>query len=225
MCSTGKTLKLHLGCGQRYLQGYVNIDFPLSSHSVQESSVADVHADILSLRFDARTIAEIRLHHVFEHFSRPVACALLSSWDSWLAPEGRLHIEVPDFRATSIRALNPFFTRKSRMVAMRHIFGSHEAPWAAHQEGYSQKDLKLLLGTYGFDVVSIKKNSWKGTFNFEMIALKSDGSPKSREHFSTATRRYLTSLLLDDSDSEQRLLEVWMQIYTRHVNKTWAMEK
>ena len=76
--------KLHLGCGQRYLEGYVNIDFPAAEHTVQEQSVADRHADLLCLSYPAGSIDEIRLHHVFEHFDRHTACALMASWQSWL---------------------------------------------------------------------------------------------------------------------------------------------
>jgi predicted SAM-dependent methyltransferase len=65
--------KLHLGCGQRHLEGYINIDFPASEHSVQDKSVADIQADITQLSYPASSIDEVRLHHVFEHFPRPVA--------------------------------------------------------------------------------------------------------------------------------------------------------
>jgi predicted SAM-dependent methyltransferase len=82
-------VKLHLGYGQRYLEGYVNIDFPVSEDTLQKDNVADLHAGILGLRYPVGSVEEIRLHHVFEHFSRPVACALLASWFSWLYPGGK----------------------------------------------------------------------------------------------------------------------------------------
>ena len=43
-----QTIRLHLGCGENHLDGYVNIDFPQSSHSVQENSGADYFVNFLN---------------------------------------------------------------------------------------------------------------------------------------------------------------------------------
>ncbi len=214
-------MKLHLGCGQRYLQGYNNIDFPSSSHSVQEKSVADLQADILSLRFAHQSIEEIRLHHVYEHFPRPVASALLVSWFSWLEPGGVLHIEVPDFQKTARRILNPFVTFKKKAVAERHLFGSHEAGWAVHCEGYTPETLKKMLEYFGFKVIKIKKNSWLGTYNFELYACKT-AKEISLNEFAIITKNYLKEFLLDEGVSETRLLIVWLDIYSHQIEKSWA---
>lgn len=101
-------MKLHLGCGQRYFEGYVNIDYPLTEHSVQQTSVADELHNLFDLRYKKETIDEVRLHHVFEHFSRAQACAMLAAWNSWLKPGGIVHIEVPDFDRTA-RAVHLFW--------------------------------------------------------------------------------------------------------------------
>lgn len=65
-----ETLKLYLGCGEKYLQGYRNIDFPILNHSVQAKSVADKLIDIRLLKFSPISITEVRPHHLFEHFDR-----------------------------------------------------------------------------------------------------------------------------------------------------------
>ena len=97
--------RLHLGCGERYLEGYVNIDYPLDQHSVQISSPADLHADITELSYEPATVAEVRLHHVFEHFDRVTALRLLIDWYAWLEEGGLLLIETPDFEASVRRFL------------------------------------------------------------------------------------------------------------------------
>lgn len=214
-------MKLHLGCGQRYLDGYVNIDFPPSSHSVQEKSLADLETDISCLKYASETIEEIRLHHVFEHFSRPIACALLASWFSWLKPGGSIHLEVPDFQKTARAILSPFSSFKERAVAERHLFGSHEAVWAIHCEGYTPVMLKKIIEAYGFKVIRILKNSWRGTYNFELFGEKKPAKI-TRSDFEGITAEYLKNYLLDDSESETRLLRVWMEIYIKQIEKSWA---
>jgi len=213
-------VKLHLGCGQQYLEGYTNIDFPLSSHSVQQTSVADIHADILSLHYPANTVEEVRLHHVFEHFTRPVACALLASWSSWLTYGGKIHIEVPDFQMTARAMLRPLASTKRQSVAERHIFGSHEAGWAVHCEGYTPKSLTRCVNEYGFRLLSIKKNRWRGIYNFVLIGQKT--AQLSLEDLEEATERYLEIFMVDSSESERRLLSVWMDMYREQVKKSWA---
>jgi predicted SAM-dependent methyltransferase len=213
-------LKLHLGCGQNYLQGYQNIDFPLSEHTVQTDSVADLHANLLDLSYPSEVIDEVRLHHVFEHFPRYAACALVASWQSWLRVGGRLRIEVPDLVLTGLAAINPFLSRKHRGVAERHLFGSHEADWAAHREAYGVKQLRALVRAYGFSVEQIKRSRWRGTFNFDLSAVKQ--RTLSKAVCETSTQAYLEQFLLDDSPGELRLLDTWMSLYSRQIERTWA---
>jgi predicted SAM-dependent methyltransferase len=216
-------MKLHLGCGQRYFEGYVNIDFPLSGHSVQTTSVADEHADITALRYHKGEVDEVRLHHVFEHFTRPVACALVASWRSWLKPKGVLHIEVPDFQKTAKAMLKRFVPFKKQAVAERHLFGSHEASWAVHCDGYTPKTLGFFVECYGFQILEVKKNSWLGTHNFEIIAQKNTQS-LSRADLLQRTKEFLRNYLVDDSEGELRLLEIWLDIYNKQVEKCWAYD-
>jgi predicted SAM-dependent methyltransferase len=213
-------MKLHLGCGQRYLEGYVNIDFPSSEHTVQEKSVADVHADLVRLRYPAGEVEEVRLHHVFEHFPRPVACALLASWNSWLRDDGLVHIEVPDLTRTAWAVINPFSRFQRRAVAERHLFGSHEAPWAVHCEGYSKKLLSEMLNAFGFEVVKVRRNSWRGTYNLEIIGRKKQCC-SAKPDFDSACREFLSQFLVDSS--EVKLLEVWMELYRAQLDLTWAV--
>ena len=130
-------MRLHLGCGHRYLDGYVNIDLPLFEHGIPVRRGPDRYADIADLRFEKSTVDEIRLHHVFEHFGRPQACALLVAWRSWLKAGGRLRIEVSDFNRTALTMLSPASGLRCECVGARHLFGSNEAPWAIHLDATS----------------------------------------------------------------------------------------
>ena len=221
LLSNYSIMKLHLGCGQHYIKGYSNIDFPSSKHTVQSTTVADLYADITKLRYPKNSIDEIRLHHVYEHFTRPTALALLSSWWSWLKPGGILRIEVPDFDKTASRILNPFINTKQKYVALRHIFGSQEAPWANHYEGWSEDRLKTILLNFGFQPIKTQRNSWRGTYNIEIFATKVD-QVMEKKQFEHRAESVLTNYLLDKSPSEIKLLQVWMKIYNEQIHNTWA---
>jgi hypothetical protein len=214
-------MKLHLGCGQRYFEGYTNIDYPLSEHSVQQTSIADEYANLLELRYKSDTVDEVRLHHVFEHFPRAVASALLYSWNTWMKKGGTLHIEVPDFEKTGKVALSRFSSKKEKAVAMRHIFGSQEAHWAVHFEGYTPFSLSHVMALYGFKVSEVRKNSHLGTYNIEVIATKVKDI--SAAEAATITRNYLTGYLVADVPSEQLMLDTWMLDYEKQVKNTIAL--
>lgn len=121
---SGSKRKLHLGCGENYLQGYHNIDFPSTSHTVQTNTVVDEYADILELYYSVSSMAEVRLHHVFKHFfTRPASLALLASWwSSRLAKDGILRIEVPGFDRCARIVLSPFSISTNQNRTERHLF-------------------------------------------------------------------------------------------------------
>jgi predicted SAM-dependent methyltransferase len=143
-----KALKLHLGCGEKYLEGYVNIDYPDTEQSVIKTK-ADVISDMRSLSYPEGTVDEIRSHHLFEHFSRAEALKLLVRWKSWLKPGGLLVIETPDFTASSALFVTTTSMRRKFQLA-RHIFGSEEAGWATHKDYWDKEKFAFVLKKMGF---------------------------------------------------------------------------
>lgn len=148
-------LKLHLGCGDKYLEGYVNVDYPPSEHTVI-SPKADLYQDIRTLEYDDNSVDEIRSHHLLEHFSRAEALKLLLQWRRWLKPDGLLVVETPDFEA-SIKAYLRAFTRKRRMEIGRHIFGTQEAHWAYHYDFWDRRKFRFVLKKLGFKDIRVRR--------------------------------------------------------------------
>jgi hypothetical protein len=214
-------VKLHLGCGQVYLEGYTNIDFPLDEHTVQTKTVADEFADLTKLRYKGESIEEVRLHHTYEHFNRPVALALLASWHSWLKMGGRMHIEVPDFDGSAKVALSRFSSDRDRKVALRHIFGSNEAPWATHYEGWSKERLIEVFSIFGFAIESTEKTAYLATRNITIIGVKDEAAP-SKEEMVERAKMYLTGFTLDESEFETRLLGIWLDQFKEQLKQTIA---
>jgi predicted SAM-dependent methyltransferase len=213
-------VKLHLGCGEQYLEGYRNIDLPQEDQTVIRS-VADEFGHIDQLRYAVASIEEVRLHHVFEHFPRPVAIALVASWRSWLKPGGVLHVEVPDFVRTARAVLWPFSSRQRRLVGIRHLFGSHEAPWAVHWEGWCEETLSAVYRICGIEPVEVKRGKWRGTYNVHVLGRRT-ADDLGRDRIEPAVREWLRNYLVDASPSELKILDVWMDQFRRQLDRTWA---
>jgi len=200
-------LRLHLGCGQCYFPGYVNIDYPPGHHTVQVKSPADLYADIRNLSFEVGTVGEVRLHHVFEHFDRPTALRLLADWHEWLIDGGMLLIETPDFDACARIILSRLKSWPEKAVAMRHLFGSHEAHWAYHLDGWNKQRFRHTLREFGFLQLRFKHTRWQGTRNIIVKARKVTTRP--RESLEEAMRALLAESLVDET--EQELQEQWVR--------------
>jgi|SRR3954468_5988017 len=214
-------MKLHLGCGQYYLEGYTNIDYPSTEHTVMANKMkVDRYADLTSLNFPLASVEEIRLHHVFEHFSRAVACALLTSWNSWLTIGGKIRIEVPDFEKTGKVALSRFSSDREKGIALRHIFGSQEAHWAIHFEGYTPASLKKMLSAFGFKPIEVVKNSHAGTYNIDITAVKEKNLTTDEAY--KAAEKYLSNYMVADVESERFMLGVWLTDFQNQLKKTIA---
>ncbi|MDB5183177.1 MAG: hypothetical protein JWO47_961 [Candidatus Saccharibacteria bacterium] len=218
-------MKLHLGCGQVYLEGYVNIDYPLDKHTVQEKTVADEFHDLTKLRYKAKTIDEVRLHHVYEHFPRHIALALLASWQGWLKKGGKIHIEVPDFDESAKLVIDPSLPERDRKVALRHIFGSNEAPWATHYEGWSAERLREAMKLFGFKNIKIEQTAYLATRNVIVTANKAGLTEISTQKARELTKKYLRNFTLNESKFETSLLEIWLDEYDAQYKLTASKNK
>lgn len=210
---TGRPLRLHLGCGQVHLDGYVNVDYPPAEHTVQTSSAADVFADITALRFPPGSVAEVRLHHVFEHFNRPTALALLCHWQIWLGDSGLLVIETPDLQASIEELQSDDLSYADKQVVIRHIFGSHEANWAVHYDGWYTEKYQHVLGELGYEILSATPSAWEVTRNITVRA-------RPCQRLSTLSLRSRAIMILSESllshvGSERTMLDVWNAQFDR----------
>jgi SAM-dependent methyltransferase len=227
-------MKLHLGSGEKYLEGYVNIDYPESEQTVMHTK-ADVRADIRTLSYPDGSIDEVRSHHLFEHFSRAHALALLARWRRWLKPGGTIVIETPDFlncAAGYARAV----TQKRRMELGRHMLGSQEAPWAIHYDFWDAPKFKYVLKQYGFEKINVVSYQNAVAQHFPTIPFlnlagnllpasfyKKRGGHKlpnvlaiARKNDATINEEAVAHDILKMSlvgREDDRLLEVWMKQY------------
>ena len=85
-----KRIRLHLGCGKRYIPGFIHIDLADYPHIDYKSDVSN-----LSM-FEDYSVELIYACHVLEHFRRDKVENVLREWYRVLKQGGILRVAVPD---------------------------------------------------------------------------------------------------------------------------------
>jgi ubiquinone/menaquinone biosynthesis C-methylase UbiE len=134
-------MRLHLGCGDVVLDGYVNVDL--------YNDKADVQCDVKKLFYDNDVADEIYSSHLIEHFHFHEAFAILAEWKRVLKSGGWLVIETPDLLATCKKFVEAT-TEAERIALYGHFYGR---PWEkgnTHYFLYTPVQMKWTLETLGF---------------------------------------------------------------------------
>ena len=146
-------IRLNLGCGDKILPGYINVDFAES----RKGNKPDVIADLRALSFEKNYADEILSVHVIEHFYPWEAEVLLKHWKDILKPGGLLILECPNIlTAAKMLIENPdraaMALGKDGQMAMWPLYGdpSWQDPLMCHRWGYIPTTLKDLLLRCGF---------------------------------------------------------------------------
>lgn len=149
---------LEIGCGRKPHKGFKTID-------IEAYANPDYLGDFRTMNFE--NVQVIRAHHVLEHFGREEGIRVLEQWRSWLRPGGQLIVETPDFEGICHDFLiDPYWMT-------RHAFGSQEANWAYHKDGWYEAKFKNILSTIGFRITDITKSkSRKILPNITVTAIK-----------------------------------------------------
>ena len=200
--------RLHLGCGDVRLSGYLNVDLPGGG---RDRPGPDLEADVRRLHCPSDSLAEIRLHHVFEHFDRVEALALLLRWYEWLEPNGTLVVETPDFD-TCVAAYQRS-GEDERALILRHLFGSHEADWAVHRDGWSAARFRNVLEPLGYEIVDVASGASdeSGLLTNVSVSARRPRAKRSRADRLFAATEILERSMNGRSESELAILARWEQ--------------
>jgi predicted SAM-dependent methyltransferase len=158
--SASEPIRLHLGCGARFIPGFIHVDvadFPHIDHRHPVNTLP---------MFDDESVELIYASHVFEYFDRTEAPKVLSEWRRVLRPGGgTLRHAVPDWEAIIAQyaqdgkldaCLGPLY---GRMV----VAGSTGPLVLYHKTVYDFESLRQVLVASGFR--DVRRYDWRATIH------------------------------------------------------------
>jgi predicted SAM-dependent methyltransferase len=150
-------MKLNLGCGNKKIYGFINVD------GRQEVN-PDVVCDISEISKKFKDVELIYASHVVEHFPfkpsqfyKTTYYDLLKDWHKSLKTGGILRISVPDFEQ-----ICKYYIYTSDLKVLRTLLnGGQKYDFDFHFSCWDFETLKDELEKIGFK--NIKKYDWKKT--------------------------------------------------------------
>lgn len=149
-------MKLHLGCGKRYIPGFVHIDAIPFDHVDHVASI-----DNLSFIPD-NSVDTIYNCHVLEHFKRRDTVKVLKEWYRVIKPGGILRVSVPDFQP--IAAL--YCKHQDLKMVLGPLYGGQDYLYNIHYNVFDFITLKNYLIEAGFE--SVERYDWRLTEHAEI---------------------------------------------------------
>lgn len=143
-------LKIHIGCGQRKIHGFLNID-------IDPNNNPDLVDDAWLNSQKENSAHIIYACHILEHIPKSKCQLILYRWLDILAPNGSLYISVPNIRAAMAR----YLINKDLKEISGFLWGGQKTEWDFHYNGFDYDSLSNLLTYVGFS--KIAEYNWKET--------------------------------------------------------------
>jgi len=127
-------MKLHLGCGDKYWPGWVNVDI----------DGGDIQSDITDLPFDDESVDEIQGIHIFEHLHRLDAPKALQEWHRVLKKDGKLVLELPCLDKVTKMIIEG---EKNLRLTLMALYGDprYGNEYMLHRWGWSKEEITKEL--------------------------------------------------------------------------------
>lgn len=144
-------MKLHLGCGNKHIEGFVNVD-------ARDLAGVDLVDEISLLgKFKENSVELIYASHVLEHTGRLTYMQPLQRWYDVLKPGGTLRIAVPD-----IGKVAEHYMKFGNLKLLRgFLWGGQNYPQNFHYMGWDFSCLKEDLEAVGFK--NVRHYDWRET--------------------------------------------------------------
>lgn len=132
--------KLHIGCGDRYIPGFIHVDVRKFPH-VDYVTLADKLG-----MFEDDSVDLIYSCHLLEHFRRYQLENVLKEWYRVLKIGGVLRVAVPDFE----KLVEVYLKTRDLRLILGPIVGRQDYPENTHYIVFDYCSLSELLTKVGF---------------------------------------------------------------------------
>ena len=147
-----ETIRLNLGCGDKILPGYVNIDLV----DERAGHKPDIICDVRKLTLPDAYADEAMAIHVVEHFWRWEVVDILKEWHRVLKPGGKIILECPNLLSACAEVMkNPEGASgpgREGQRTMWVLYGdpAWKDPLMCHRWAYTPQSLGAVMREAGF---------------------------------------------------------------------------
>ena len=143
--------KLHLGCGNKNIDGFINVDI----RPLPQVDLVDNISELNNVKNDS--IDLIYACHVLEHFGRYEYMSVLKRWYEVIKKGGTLRIAVPDFG----EVVNYYNKNQDMSNLMGFLYGGQTYEQNYHYYAWDFKSLQKDLESVGFS--NVRRYNWRDT--------------------------------------------------------------
>lgn len=142
-------MKLHIGCGKKFLPGYKHVDVINYDH-------IDFVCDARHLKMiEDKSVSEIYACHILEHVERGEVKDVLFEWNRVLRSKGIIRIAVPNFEAV----VEEYLENRDLVCFQGLLFGGQTYDYNFHHVAFDYDLLKKYLKDTGFS--GIARYDWR----------------------------------------------------------------
>ena len=145
-------MKLHVGCGTKKMQGWVNID------SVAACQPDLVHDITTPLPYADLSADEVLAEDILEHFDKYMRFVVFHEWARVLKTGGTITIQVPDFKKILFKYFKFGFSNFVDFIFGENLWNGkfYLGHFGNHKWGYSQQTLTEFLRNFGLEPLKVE---------------------------------------------------------------------
>ena len=188
-------MRIHVGCGQVYKKGYVNID-------IFDTTVADRIMSAYHLEFPDDSASQVECMHTIEHLGATKSIYALAEFFRVLKPGGVLLLETPDIEAAIANFLKN--GEAQRKLLMNWIYGLY-SPGMGHRYCFPKELLSRMLKEAGFTDIQLNRFATKSAQPALRVKCRTPKSHIAHQIISRVRRSLVNSGLIDLDDQVSAL--------------------